>query len=183
MITKRATTTHGGIVSEVLETFTIDGKKIHLDGMQHYCPTCKKTVSAIGSDSTKTVMGKKMVAEGDKTTCGASFIANQGLAFIGGESASGQSNTSSGIADILAGVVSVLSKYAAQLKCVDKSTNEVLSNRKYYIERANGEKIYGMTDNDGLTEMIKTDTAEEVSIHFYFVSPSGELIADEDITK
>ena len=37
-ITKNATTTHGGVVTEVLDTFTIDGKKVHLDGMQHFCP-------------------------------------------------------------------------------------------------------------------------------------------------
>ena len=41
-ITKNATTTHGGVVTEVLDTFTIDRKKVHLDGMQHFCPLCKK---------------------------------------------------------------------------------------------------------------------------------------------
>ena len=80
LITLGAKTTHGGVVSEVLDTFKVDGKALHLDGMKHYCPKCKTTVSAIGTDSTKTVMGKKMIFEGDKASCGATFQANQGLA-------------------------------------------------------------------------------------------------------
>lgn len=84
LITLGAKTTHGGVVSEVLDTFKVDGKALHLDGMKHYCPKCKTTVSAIGTDSTKTVMGKKMIFEGDKASCGATFQANQGLAFVGG---------------------------------------------------------------------------------------------------
>lgn len=83
IITQGATTTHGGIVTKCCETFTIFGKKVHLHGMTHYCPKCKTTVIAISASPSKNVNGKGIVIDGDKTSCGASFIANQGSATIG----------------------------------------------------------------------------------------------------
>ncbi|OUY08250.1 PAAR domain-containing protein [Acinetobacter populi] len=83
IITVGATTTHGGVVTNCCETFSIEGKKVHLEGMTHYCPKCKTTVTAVSGDSSKNVNGKGIIVEGDKTSCGASFIANQGNASIG----------------------------------------------------------------------------------------------------
>lgn len=84
VITEGAKTSHGGVISECVPTFKIHGKGVHVDGMSHECPKCGRTVSAIASNFTKSVHGKAIVLEGDKTTCGASFIANQGVASIGG---------------------------------------------------------------------------------------------------
>lgn len=82
VITEGATTTHGGEIIECVHTFRIHGKGIHADGMSHHCLKCGRTVSAIASNHTKSILGKAIVLEGDKTTCGASFIASQNTAFI-----------------------------------------------------------------------------------------------------
>ena len=37
-------TTHGGVVTEVDNTFVVQGKPAHLQGMKHYCPKCKTMV-------------------------------------------------------------------------------------------------------------------------------------------
>lgn len=76
IITQGATTDHGGTVTECDPAFKIDGKNVHLDGMTHYCPKCDKTVTAIASNPTKKVNGKAIVLEGDKTSCGETFISN-----------------------------------------------------------------------------------------------------------
>lgn len=83
VITEGATTSHGGVISECVPTFKIHGKGVHVDGMSHECPKCKKTVSAIASNHTKSILGKAIVLEGDLATCGASFIASQNVASIG----------------------------------------------------------------------------------------------------
>lgn len=84
VITEGATTTHGGNITECVPTFRIHGKGVHADGMSHYCPKCSATVQAIAFNHTKSIHGKAVVLEGDKTTCGASFIASQNVAFIDG---------------------------------------------------------------------------------------------------
>lgn len=72
-------TTHGGVVTEADDTFVIQGKAAHIQGMKHFCPKCKKIVSAIASNSLVVINGKAMIVAGDKTTCGATFIPKQHL--------------------------------------------------------------------------------------------------------
>ncbi|MFU8927171.1 PAAR domain-containing protein [Acinetobacter puyangensis] len=159
IITQCATTTHGGVVSEVLDTFTIDGKKIHLDGMQHYCPLCKKNVSAIGTDSTKNVMGKKMVFEDDKTTCGASFIANQGLAFADtGGAALGK--------DLLSQLTlnQPSHEFAQKFLLRSHTTDEIIRNGEYEVYKNGHLVLKGKTDENGMTQLISTIEDEEIEI-------------------
>ena len=79
LVTIGSMTNHGGIVSECDTTFIINGIAVHLNGMKHFCPKCKTVVSAIASDQTTIVNGRAVVLAGDKTTCGATFLANQHL--------------------------------------------------------------------------------------------------------
>ena len=73
-------TDHGGVVSEGHGTFKIDGKAAHLEGMTHFCPKCKTTVTAISSGLGPTITGKKGIIVNDKASCGAAFVnANQSL--------------------------------------------------------------------------------------------------------
>ena len=159
IITQGATTTHGGVVSEVFDKFSIDGKKIHLDGMTHYCPLCKTTVSAIGTDSTKIVMGKKMVFEGDKTSCGATFIGNQTLAF------STTGSKALGL-DVISSLI--LNKesheFAEQFILRDEVTNEIVSNKAYEVYKNGHLVLSGETDENGMTQLITGLENEEIQI-------------------
>ncbi|OTG95108.1 hypothetical protein B9T24_10170 [Acinetobacter sp. ANC 4654] len=79
LVTMGSSTTHGGMVSECENTFVINGIAVHLHGMKHYCPQCQGMVSSIAADQSTLVKGRGVVLAGDKTTCGATFLANQAL--------------------------------------------------------------------------------------------------------
>ena len=79
LITLGSNTSHGGIVTECENTFTINGIAVHLNGMKHFCPKCKVMVAAVAADQSTVVQGRAVVIVGDKTTCGATFLANQAL--------------------------------------------------------------------------------------------------------
>ena len=79
LVTMGSSTTHGGMVSECENTFVINGIAVHLHGMKHYCPKCQVVVSSIAADQSTLVKGRGVVLAGDKTTCGATFLANQAL--------------------------------------------------------------------------------------------------------
>ena len=67
-----AKTTHGGIV--------VEGEpSLIMNGMTHYCPKCQTMVTAISSDLSVTVKGRAMLIAGNKTSCGATFLAMQHL--------------------------------------------------------------------------------------------------------
>lgn len=77
IITLGSTTSHGGVVSEVDSTMTLNGVPVHLEGMSHYCPKCQSTVTAIASGQTPKLKGRTVILQGDKASCGATFIAMQ----------------------------------------------------------------------------------------------------------
>ena len=159
-ITKNATTTHGGVVTEVLDTFTIDGKKVHLDGMQHFCPLCKKMVFALGTDSTKTAMGRKIIFEGNRTSCGASFIANQSLAFADtGGIALGKEFLTQLILD------QPTHEFAERFLLRSQNTDEVIRNGEYEIYKNGYLVLRGHTDEDGMTQLISGMENDEIEIH------------------
>ena len=41
-ITKGCFTNHGGKIIEGDDSWLVDGKGVHLEGMGHFCPKCKK---------------------------------------------------------------------------------------------------------------------------------------------
>jgi uncharacterized Zn-binding protein involved in type VI secretion len=82
LVTMGSSTTHGGVVSECENTFVINGIAVHLHGMKHYCPQCQAIVSAVATDPSTVVKGRAIVIAGDKTTCGAIFLANQALVVL-----------------------------------------------------------------------------------------------------
>lgn len=79
LVTMGSNTTHGGVVAECENSFTINGIAVHLNGMKHYCPKCQVVVSAIAADQSTTVLGRAVVVAGDKASCGATFLGNQSL--------------------------------------------------------------------------------------------------------
>lgn len=90
LITIGCKTDHGGIVAETDPSFQIEGKPVHLEGMKHFCPKCKKVVSAVSLDKSFLVVGSKtIIMAGDKTTCGATFLPQQSLVVRDAGSGSG----------------------------------------------------------------------------------------------
>lgn len=80
LITTGCKTDHGGIIVIGDSTFLVEGKAVHLEGMEHFCPKCKTTVLAISSGKGfLTVCSKTIIMAGDKASCGAVFLPHQNL--------------------------------------------------------------------------------------------------------
>lgn len=77
LITLGSTTDHGGVITEVDLKFTLNGVAVHLEGMTHYCPRCQIISNAIATGKTPKLNGRTVILQGDKSSCGATFIAVQ----------------------------------------------------------------------------------------------------------
>lgn len=96
-------TSHGGIVISGDAGFLLHGKLVARVGDMTVCPKCKGIfpISSGASDMTST--GQAPAREGDRTACGATLIASQGISTHDEQSAAGGPATaSSGGADPLA---------------------------------------------------------------------------------
>lgn len=94
LITIGCKTDHGGIVVEADASFLVEGKAVHVEGMRHICPKCKKTVSAISSGKGfLTVNSKTIIMAGDKASCGATFLPQQSIAVRTNGSGSGSGSS------------------------------------------------------------------------------------------
>ena len=98
LITVGCKTDHSGIIVLGDSSFLVESKAVHLDGMTHFCPKCKTTVSAISSGKGfLTVSSKTIIMAGDFTSCGAIFLPQQNLAVRsnGTGNANGRSSSNS----------------------------------------------------------------------------------------
>ena len=160
IITEGATTDHGGVVVEGIGMFKIDGKKVHVEGMTHFCPKCDKEVFAIATNHTKKVNGKAFILEGDKASCGAKFIANQGMAFVGGGETINQQNKSNLDSNILNNEDH---EYGNKFQILDKLTQKPLAYANYKLVY-DGKEVIGVTDEEGYTKFISSPHALEVEV-------------------
>lgn len=173
-------TTHGGMIPATQMKASQMGNLFLVAGDGHFCPKCKCWSTIVKSHDHVIFDGKAVAYVGNKLTCGATILPKQ-VHVVGDSKSAFSSSSSQNIANLKSNFLNELQEFNAQFKCVDKETQEVLSNREYFIQLESGQKIYGSTDVNGLTEVVKTKTAEKVVVHFYFVSPSGEIITMEDI--
>ncbi|WP_228153612.1 PAAR domain-containing protein [Acinetobacter bereziniae] len=49
-ITRGCSTDHGGKIIEGEDSWLVEGRAVHLEGMTHYCPKCKILSKAIGTE-------------------------------------------------------------------------------------------------------------------------------------
>ena len=57
--------------------------------------------------------------------------------------------------------------FEKQFLLVYRNSGKVISDRKYVIRRNDGSVIEGKTDNEGKTDIIVTQTAENIKIEIY----------------
>lgn len=161
LITIGCKTDHGGIVVEADSSFLVEGKAVHLEGMKHVCPKCKKTVSAISlGKGFLTVGSKTIIMAGDKATCGATFLPKQSLVV---RTNGGGSGSSSSVSSLVGSVVDAT--FSDKFLLVDRYTDEVLANVPYKIYREDGSIEEGKTDSSGRTKTISNSSnAEQIKI-------------------
>ena len=80
-ITKGCMTDHGGIIQQGDDSWIVEGKGVHVEGMTHFCPRCKIISEAIATErGFITVNGKNFIVAGDLSTCGSRYIKISDLA-------------------------------------------------------------------------------------------------------
>ena len=102
---------------------------------------------------------KTIIMASDNMTCGAVFIPNQNLVLRVSGGGLGIVN----VASLLASLGSTI-KFSESFVLVDQETNEILTNTPYKIYCKDGSVEDGVTDNKGLTQKIRSDDVEAISI-------------------
>lgn len=156
LITIGCKTDHGGIIVEADSSFLIEGKAVHLEGMKHVCPKCKKTVTAISSGRGFMVVGSKtIIMAGDKASCGAIFLPQQSLVVRTNGTGIASSSLTNGI------VNSALSDLFDEQIIADFEFAEGLP---YFIETKSGKTFQGKIGADGKLPRISTENSETYSL-------------------
>lgn len=164
-----STTTHGGVVQEGESFFLLDGKPIHLEGMQHYCPQCKTMAYAIASSAHMVINGKSAIVENDFTSCGARFITTQRLMVRDGGVKtqiipSNAFTSQNHHAESFSAGKQEDPRFGQQFVLEDDLTHEPLCNVNYEVYQHGKLITRGKTDQNGLTQFIEGQENEEIEL-------------------
>ncbi len=159
-ITRGCSTDHGGKIIEGEDSWLVEGRAVHLEGMTHYCPKCKILSKAIGTErGFILIQGKNPIVHGDRSSCGSKYIKISDLA---GRDA-GKDHTSSQLK-----LSQQKNGYSAQYQLINELDGTVYKNVKYKITYDDGHIVEGITDNDGMTEKLNSrDQSNQVSIETF----------------
>jgi len=163
-ITKGCSTDHGGQILEGDDSWIVEGKGVHLEGMTHYCPKCKVMSKAIATErGFLLVNGRNMIVAGDKSTCGAKYIKISDLAVR--DRGTGTSSTSYSSSSQS---VNKVKKYSGQYQLINEVDGTSYKNVKYIISYKDGRKVEGVTDENGMTGKLEsTESAENIEIKLF----------------
>ena len=151
LITRGCTTDHGGIIYEADDSFIIEG-------------------AAVASNSGFMVVGTRtIVGNGDLSTCGARYIKNQDLVIRDGDT--NRHTTASNSNEFL----KQKNVFDEQIVAIDQD-GQYLPNIAFYIETAEGEIYQGMTDSEGKTSRVTTNSSGELKI---WLGDDAELMIDK----
>ena len=159
-ITKGCFTNHGGKITEGDDSWLVDGKGVHVEGMSHYCPKCNVVSKALATQrGFIQVNGRNPIVAGDTATCGAKYMKISDLAVRSGGSSSASSSPISNLKDAL--------KFDERVQLVDRDDNEPLAHVPYYLKNSKTGAVVssGTTDENGYTERFYTAKAEDIDIY------------------
>lgn len=159
LITIGCKTDHGGIIILGDPSFLIEGKAVHLDGMTHFCPKCKVQSRAIASNQGFMIVGgKSIVAAGDTSSCGSKYLKISDLAVMGNGSGRANSNLNPIVSQRNSFVDDESNFYDEQIQ-LENANGEPYANVGYIVTFEDGSICKGITDNNGNTERLKTETS------------------------
>jgi uncharacterized Zn-binding protein involved in type VI secretion len=182
-------TSHDGTVIEGSQTDICMGKPIAYVGHKVHCPKCKGDYPIVEGVLTTTFYGKGVALAGMKTSCGAVLIASQFTDTVdwrgGGSSSTSKAaaattaqlrDESSIAAPVMASVaaansrspltadqVGIASLYDEQFLLKD-ADNVVLAGMPYTVTLPSGQRIRGITDDEGRTGRYRTDDAQYIEV-------------------
>lgn len=178
-------TSHGGTVISGSPSSDIDGKLIARVGDRVACP--KKghggVTTIISGDPTLIIDGSAAARHGDKTACGAMLISSQ-IGTIddpGGGNATHELSSSAALIAAASGQVPTTEKYDLRFLVKDEATKRPLGNVPYRLTLETGLELTGVTDQQGLTKIISSDSAVIAKLEVpYYGNGSGDSYANDE---
>ena len=161
-------TTGGGQVITGNNSFLVEGIPIACVGDKATCPKHQTVSTIIVGDPNMQVMGKAAARVNDALSCGCKLLPKQSL--IVRDMAGGSTNSNgSSILSESNNTNNFLNSenYGHRFQLKDQLTGKPLSNVCYEINK-NGETIHGTTDNQGFTELVTNNNAEEITINIIY---------------
>ncbi|MCA8320092.1 PAAR domain-containing protein [Burkholderia cepacia] len=148
------TTSHGGRVISCTSTNIVFGKPLALEGDMVSCPKCGGVYPIVGVRIRSMTFGGRAVAtDGDKTACGATLIASQGMATVEPTSGAGGS-VGPGKSVIAQTAPQDDGAFRGRFQLVDDKTRTPLANHPYTATSSDGQTIQGTTDANGHTDWL-----------------------------
>lgn len=159
LITTGCKTDHGGVIVLGDSSFLVEGKAVHLDGMSHFCPKCKVQSRAIATKQGFMVVGgKSIVAVGDSSTCGSKYIKISDHAVMSKGFGSG-SSTSKSTPTIANNFIKAKKDFYDEQIQLENTNGEPYANVEYLVTFEDGSTRKGITDNNGHTERLATESS------------------------
>ncbi|MDR0234861.1 PAAR domain-containing protein [Acinetobacter sp.] len=166
-ITLGSPTTGGGKIISGQPSFLIEGKAIACVGDKASCPKHKCVATIMAGDNHMLVMDKAAAQHNSPLSCGCKCIGDQNLTVGdngGGLGISSKTESSTAMTNTNGFVPANSKQYGHQFQLKDELTDEPLANICYEVIK-NGEVIHGTTDENGFTELISSDKAEEIELN------------------
>lgn len=183
------TTSHNGTVLEGSQTDICMGKPIAYIGHKVHCPKCKGDFPIIEGVPTTTFFGKGVALAGMKTSCGAVLIASQFTDTVewGGRASSNSPNEASPASvrpsDESAAAGPITSLRPGRQSTISQSAEDaddaalfdeqfqlkddaglILADIPYTVLLPSGQRIHGVTDEEGRTGRYRTEGAEYIEV-------------------
>lgn len=184
IIRKGDPTSHGGTVLEGSLLDICMGQPIAYIGHLVHCPKCRGNFPIAEGVTTTTFYGKGVAVAGMKTSCGAILIATQFTDTVdwgggGGDSGSTAAAVQESLASFAAKDTEALTpistspSYDLFFHVKHDSTGNSLSNMPYKITLDDGREFQGVTDNNGHTEKVFSDSAQIAKIEVPYYDDSA----------
>lgn len=179
-------TDHGGQVIEASGFTDTHGKKMARVGDKVHCPKKGHGITEIVTgDISFVIDGKAVAYHGCKTSCGAMLISSQAVStveFGSGRSGGAASGSGTNVSLPAAGRASAKeAAYDLHFLVKDDKTGRPLPGIAYRITLESGEQATGITDENGLTKTIGSDSPviAKLEAPYYGDSTSGTHTHDE----
>jgi uncharacterized Zn-binding protein involved in type VI secretion len=155
-------TSHGGRVLEGNQLVTTNGRAVAQRGHMTACPQCKGQFPIVEGLDFHSYAGTGTAVDGMRTACGARLIATQQQMVIddGGASSSAPPPADAAAASAHAGT------YRGAFRAVDATTGQPVAGLPYRIELADGRTVRGVTDDDGHTQQVSSDSPDMVKLYW-----------------
>ncbi|CAJ2950654.1 bacteriophage gp29 protein [Burkholderia pseudomallei] len=160
------TTTHGGRVVGCNTANTVHGRAIALLGDMVTCPRCGGIfpIVSVKRELNMTFGDRPIATDGDKTACGATLIASQGVATVAPTAGQG-SSVGGGKSVIPQPIVPQNGPYRGRFQLVDDATRRPIPNHAYTVTSADGGTIQGTTDASGYTDWLNSHQASSLTFN------------------